>query len=145
MLKNGRAFSNLVADNQYAVLGLMLLGSLARIQTIVEPYRKEKDDKEEDRGGISDELLGNVDLDLGEVVKRVEVTDPTEKRDEATHDEDGIEIKMSEKTKRKKRTAALASEEEPPERAVVESRPSKKPKKKRKKGDFIDDLFDSIV
>jgi ribonuclease MRP protein subunit RMP1 len=145
LLKYGRAFSNLVADNQYAVLGLMLLGSLARIQKIVEPYRKEKDDKGEDQGVISDELLGNVDLDLGEVIERVEDMDPTEQRDEATHDEDGVEIKKSEKTKRKKRTAALASKKEPLNRAVVESTPSKQPKKKRKKGDFIDDLFDSIV
>jgi ribonuclease MRP protein subunit RMP1 len=73
------AFSNLVADNQYSVLGLALLGSLARVQSVLgQLVRIEKDPNfeivEEAKGGESQRSNARGD-DLGEPVMREQIPD----------------------------------------------------------------------
>ncbi|CAG8962051.1 hypothetical protein HYFRA_00005093 [Hymenoscyphus fraxineus] len=74
------AFTTLTADNQYAALGLMLLGSLARFQTVIKQVAKEINlvlDKDleipeiiQSREGISDLGLLQGKGDVGEVISR---------------------------------------------------------------------------
>jgi ribonuclease MRP protein subunit RMP1 len=73
------AFSNLVADNQYSALGLALLGSLARVQSVLgQLVRSEKEVNievvEEAKGGESQRSNARGD-DLGEPVKREQIPD----------------------------------------------------------------------
>jgi len=145
------AFSNLVADNQYAALGLMLMGTLARVQTVLselggsgraaadgdggEEFEGEENEilKEENSGGARE-----TEADLGEVVSREAVA-------EIEEDDDEVQLKKLKKSKRKAKTdgdrdgEAGAADGEG-------SLPAKRPKKKRKKGgDAFDDLFAGLI
>lgn len=146
------AFSALVADNQYANLGLMLLGSLARIKKIIQPLRNEVEDEKEDVDSKIYELShGSGQLDLGEVIPRedVEMTNRvTRAKDEGEKDVDagadtGADADVQRKKKKKKITTAKEWEED----AGVELTPPKprKVKKKRKDYDEFDDLFGSLL
>jgi ribonuclease MRP protein subunit RMP1 len=81
------AFSSLVADNQYSALGLVLLGSLARINTVLGQLIEDEEDvgfeaTEEAKGA---EVLDARGDDLGEPVKREEITG----FDDRCHDVEG--------------------------------------------------------
>ncbi|CZR58959.1 uncharacterized protein PAC_08851 [Phialocephala subalpina] len=150
------AFSTVVKDLQYAHLGVMLLGMLARIRSVIRPLGKEKPD-EEDEDENEEEILikGNEQVirpsrgdeemqDLGEVVRREEVDIPTQ---EEGQDDEEEEMKVAPKTPKLKRPKAEAT---PALESDSESRPKKrskeeKKKKKRKRGDAFDVLFDSLI
>ncbi|KAG4436962.1 hypothetical protein IFR05_007575, partial [Cadophora sp. M221] len=138
------AFSNLVADNQYAALGLMLMATLARIRTVLRGLGKEKEGGggDEEGGGDARETSGAEEVadtretDLGEVVSR-------EKIAEIKGDEGGVEIQ---KFKKKKRRETLEDEERRAGAGLeAVPMPAKRPKKKRKKGDTFDDLFAGLI
>lgn len=67
-----RAFTTLVADNQYSALGLMLLATLARIRKLIQPLMGDMPDeyKETEKLEHNIETVQKGDLDLGEIVAR---------------------------------------------------------------------------
>ncbi|KAK0100979.1 hypothetical protein ONS95_013032 [Cadophora gregata] len=139
------AFSNVVADNQYAALGLMLMGTLARLQTVMKDLGREREngggDVEEDCEGDEKEIapLEKDDdarkADLGEVVSREGVLGIE------GHVDDEMQLKVSKKLKRRDKA------ERGEESAIGgEAPPAKRPKKKRKKGgDAFDELFAGLI
>jgi ribonuclease MRP protein subunit RMP1 len=132
-----RAFTTLVADNQYAPLGLMLLATLARVRRLILPLRGDTED--EDAEGIQAALEGieKSGLDLGEVIKRGEIF----KSQEDEKPQAGSEVKKPKDKKRERK----GDEDEARSKAPAEPTPTKRPKKKRKKGDAFDDIFDSLI
>lgn len=146
-----RAFSNVVADNQYAALGLMLMGTLARVQTVlnelggnggVDADADGGEELEGEENEISieekDGEAREIETDLGEVMSREAVAD-------IERDDDQVQLKKLKKSKRKAKTDG--DEDEVAGVADVEgSLPAKRPKKKRKKGgDAFDDLFAGLI
>jgi ribonuclease MRP protein subunit RMP1 len=129
------AFSGLVGDNQYAALGLMLLGALARLGRVLGlDLKAEKAAGELNVGSEASReenmaVLGNegvrVDEDLGVPLAREEIVETAE-----------AQTKQNEKE-----NARLQGEA-----AVVETE-KLPPKKKRKKKhyDAIDELFSGLV
>jgi ribonuclease MRP protein subunit RMP1 len=131
-----------VADNQYAAMGLMLMATLARVRKLILPLKKEVEDEKGDSEGVLGGFVGQSELDLGEVVRRVEIEGGTwtETGGGEVEDEcDGTEVK---KPKNKKRRG---TGEAPVLKGPVDSMSTKRPKKKRKKGDAFDDIFDSLI
>jgi len=138
------AFSAVVADNQYAALGLMLMGTLARLNDLIVPPKDDEDEVLEDGVGL-DASIGHVSPkeDLGEAIRRESVDEKLGTRViDKIEDEDteGMVPKSVEKS-RKKRTRLVESELD----NVPEQVTPKLPKKRRKKGDAIDDLFSSLI
>lgn len=137
-----RAFSALVADNQYAALGLMLIATLARVRRLVLPLKKEVVEEKGDAESILGGLVGQSELDLGEVIRRVDIEGKSGKdtsMGEVGEEGEGAEVKKPKNKKR--RDTGEASEVKSP----ADSMPAKRPKKKRKKGDAFDDIFDSLI
>lgn len=152
------SFSQLVGDNQFAVLGLVLLGCLGRVCELIgvtEMMIEEGDDdvgealkgfakgEEEvaDLVGVVDDDVGvpikrHGGDDIGETVMRVEEDVPVE--DENVY---AIVEETAHKVKPKKRktqdSAIIAVVETPPKKA--------KTKKAKKKRDTIDDLFSGLL
>jgi len=164
------AFSNLVADNQYSVLGLLLLGSLARVKSILGRLMEDEDQEgsvnvktvdETAREALQqhDDGRGN---DFGEVVERevtvvdgersrgdlheggedemVEYETPGEGEQEST--EETQKTTMARPLKKKRIGPGIDGDERLTEEKPT---PSKPPKKKRKKGDAFDALFESLI
>ena len=126
----------LVADNQYAALGLMLLATLARVRKLILPLVGEAESKDE---GLEDamEAVEQSGLDLGEVIPRDEIPGCSAKVN-------GEEVQNGTAMKKLKKERGSGNEE-PPSKASIDSTPTKRPKKKRKKGDAFDDIFDSLM
>lgn len=162
-----RAFSNLVADNQYSALGLVLLGCLARVKSAIRQFVDDEkiegvDPEPEVEGDVVMELeTGENERqdDLGEVVDRREILgnlegpldddevsgDEPEKLEKLADPEATKEIQRVTVSKqgKKKPTGPLMDRDESLTRETAT--PSKPPKKKRKKGDAFDDLFSSLI
>jgi len=122
-----------VADNQYAALGLMLLGCLARLKRVVKALgRREKEDERSNEA--DDNVMGQDGLDLGEVVRRegIEGIGVGAQEGLQMDEEDSAGLK---KAGKKKRTLATTE---------TKKSTSKPAKKKRKKRDAFDDLFDRL-
>lgn len=143
MVNEDRAFSSLVADNQYSVLGLMLLGTLARVKSVLGRLVEDEDENEVEMRGDdvaveAAEVVVEQDEkqshDFGEVVRREEIL-------AAVKEEVGA---VTEKKSRPKKRLAIDKDEMS---SKAGSTPSKAPKKKRKKGkgDAFDDLFASLL
>ncbi|KAJ8068429.1 hypothetical protein OCU04_003986 [Sclerotinia nivalis] len=142
------AFSQLVADNQYATLGLMLMGCLARLYKILESLRVLTAEELAEKAGIvKEEVKVNepeIGEDLGEKIVRdapaSEMVGDTQK--EEKNEEEDSEVKKLKIKKRKQEGEALERKT-----SKSDSTPAKPPKKKRKKkgGDAFDDLFDSLM
>jgi ribonuclease MRP protein subunit RMP1 len=162
------AFSNLVADNQYSALGLVLLGCLARVKSVIRQFVEDEkiegtDSEAEVEGDVVMELKNSENErqdDLGEVVDRREILGhlegPLDDDDEVSGDgqeelEEQIAPETTEEAQRvtiskpgkKKRMGPLVDRDEVLTRETAT--PSKPPKKKRKKGDAFDDLFSSLI
>ncbi|KAI9049528.1 hypothetical protein LZ554_006557 [Drepanopeziza brunnea f. sp. 'monogermtubi'] len=127
------AFSNVIADQRYAVLGLFLMATLARVQAVVEQWsvgvggdREGQEQGKQQEGQIERALEGapGDELDLGEVVTRESVLEEAEA------------VAASE-PREKRRAAHEAGLSDP-------SKP-KKQKKKKKGGDAFDDMFAGLL
>lgn len=126
-----RAFSNLVADNQYAALGLMLMGTLARLKTIVKPWSSEEasisvvEDEEVVTGDAPPAIAG---LDLGEVMQRKVSPEPMEMESTKTNvlvdedDEDSRQTAVKPKEKKRKSAAGQTAKSTSVLTEEVESR-----------------------
>ncbi|KAH6684163.1 hypothetical protein B0J14DRAFT_5714 [Halenospora varia] len=143
-----RAFTNVISDNQWSAIGLMLLGSLARFRGVLNEVGREigleeetiEEDKIEDISGAQEDPMK---VDLGEVIDRNSLRKPGAGGGVASQNqEEDAEVKKKEKKKRKE----AVSDEQKAETVESTSTPAKRPKKKRKKGgDAFDDLFDSLM
>jgi ribonuclease MRP protein subunit RMP1 len=91
------SFSNLVADNQYAAMGLFLLGTLARVRTLIGGLGRERVGDEEvveeavgmeiEKGGLGIEREET--YDFGEVVRREDLFEPSEDKEEDEQSDPG--------------------------------------------------------
>jgi ribonuclease MRP protein subunit RMP1 len=133
-----RTFTTLVADNQYAPLGLMLLATLARVRKLILPLRGDTEDNEAEGIQAALEGIEKSGLDLGEVIKRDEIFKSQEDEEKP---QAGSEVKKPKDKKRERK----GDEDEARLKAPADSTPTKRPKKKRKKGDAFDDIFDSLI
>jgi len=150
------SFSNLVADNQYAAMGLFLLGTLARVRTLIGPLGRERvgDEEvevgkkrvEEDGGGKEESY------DFGEVVRREDLRElsedmdadgqgcsevkPTKKRKSILHGGEDVELQTP--TKRVKK-GKLAGFEKLNGEGDAESEVGLKPSNKAKRGVLVED------
>jgi ribonuclease MRP protein subunit RMP1 len=165
-----RAFSNLVADNQYSALGLVLLGSLARVKSILGQLVEEEDDLAEVEVKVGKEGLTDFEGaegpgdDFGEVVKREGILAGLEVNDAGEEGEDNRaepkEARIKEKRPAAEETPQLTManlsqlELEQPGKPGIDKKPgqdmvvhAQRPRKKRKKGkgDAFDDLFSSLI
>ncbi|KAG9235507.1 hypothetical protein BJ875DRAFT_542060 [Amylocarpus encephaloides] len=142
------AFSTVVADNQYASLGLMLIGCLARFQSVTRDLCDEYGFEIEVLGDETMNEAGEVPVlqaeqegakedDLGEIISREDVVEGFDDS-VLVQDETPPDVKSEKKKKRKKAEEEIVVEEVTPEKR-------QKKKKKRKKGDAFDDLFGSLI
>ncbi|KAI1006766.1 hypothetical protein K3495_g1456 [Podosphaera aphanis] len=127
-----KAFGNLVADNQYATLGLLIMGVLAGLWSVLEVISPDHEDVQHQSVELAAEPKPKVKTveDLGEVISRFQSQDQSEKR--------GKEKLDVEKEPRKRK----AREEK--QKMTAEPRPTKKPKK-HKKRDVFDDIFKGLA
>lgn len=129
-----------VADNQYAPLGLMLMATLAKVKKVVEPFREEVHATE----AVSVKGEGKIQgVDFGERVAREELEDrlgvgTIDKKSTGTDIEEADADLIQPGRKRSK----LA---EKSQKYVEGSPPTKRSKKRRKKGDTFDALFDGLI
>src|SRR5690349_1042201 len=81
MLILNRAFSTVVADNQYASLGLMLMGCLARLNKLISLPREREEDEGDKVARVEKTPSRNVFYgeDLGEAVSREEMDESVNK------------------------------------------------------------------
>jgi len=144
-----RAFSTLIADNQYAALGLLLIGILARLRSVLKFLGKELGIEIEMEEIESPVLVEGKQAnapeneagdDFGEVVARTTVEVAEENLLGEEDQESPVLSKKKEGKKKRKEVEATQKAKE-----VMDSTPSKRPKKKRKKGDAFDDLFSGLV
>ena len=143
-----RAFSNLVADNQYAALGLVLIGALASVKRVIRPLGKERVDLEDSSNGLNEQkTLEDIEVvaDFGEVVKREEIEMLVETRFEGQRNEEEDDERLKIKKGKKKRKVGGGKDDKISEEVSKEANSTKRPKKKRKKGDAFDDLFSSLI
>jgi ribonuclease MRP protein subunit RMP1 len=145
-----RAFSNLIADNQYAALGLVLMGVLARVKRVIRPLGPARIVQDENENKLSTSGAANsaVILDLGEAVARGELGEVVTKDsdlDEHGEDEDHeVEVRKVKKKRKEPKEAKFKAQMQA--QRVVEAIPTQRPKKKRKKGgDAFDDLFAGLI
>ncbi|RDL35037.1 uncharacterized protein BP5553_06968 [Venustampulla echinocandica] len=155
------AFSTLVADNQYSTLGLMLLGSLARFQSLLVDAGSEVGievdlvvGSQVESEGVKELLLVEGEQrgygdDLGEVVERAVLKDlvGVEKEDDMEDkikDED-VDDGVVDSKKRKKRKQDFVGSKTERLAKSTPTQPLKKKKKKREKGDAFDDLFGGLI
>ncbi len=147
-----RSFSNVVADNQYAALGLVLIGTLARFTSVIRPFTKEDDLDELDELADqkaeqpADDGPGEVN-DFGEVVKREDIQMDLEldlEKDEKEGDDIGkLDDDLRGKASIKMRRAVEEDNRANP--TEVSAYTPVKMRKKRKNGDTFDEIFDSLI
>jgi len=105
-----------VADNQFANLGLMLVGMLARIRKLIQPFAKEVEDDgidEAEKLPLGERLVQDDEFDFGEVVKREDLEEISARQksrkrdidDDSDSDSDDEIYKKQSKKKKKKRKA----------------------------------------
>jgi ribonuclease MRP protein subunit RMP1 len=146
-----RAFSNLVADNQYSALGLTLLGSLARVRSVMGKLLEDEEEGVAEAEVRDETSMQGVEIgdDLGEVVSREEILgDVKDSRDDVDE-----EVEFEQKKSGEQEEGEPSEETQKPTIAKPLKRmkiqetatASKPPKKKRKRGDAFDDLFSSLI
>ncbi|KAI9835306.1 MAG: hypothetical protein M1819_002450 [Sarea resinae] len=134
-----RAFSTLVADNQFSVLGLVLLANLARVNSIVSGLRDEPKP-----ASIHEDL--DIGEDVGELISRDGASSP------GPQTPVGDIVATEPDTQQLKRKAdGQEGDDQAANNGVLESskkakHPLKPAKKKRKKHtNPIDDIFSGLI
>ncbi|KAG9242412.1 hypothetical protein BJ878DRAFT_515694, partial [Calycina marina] len=129
------AFTAIVADMQYANLGLMLIGALAQVRRVVSSLLPEEEYDEDDEDDANDAIVaGEVPhvitgegLDFGEVIKRGSVQ--TSGRGDVVSEDEDLPIKRS----TKKRNHTEVSVEIEASGVAKATKEEKKDRKKRRK------------
>lgn len=131
---NTSSFSTVVADQQFASLGLMLMSTLARLNKIIIPLQREV-------VVMAPKLVEEIDPafeEIGELVMRSSRGKVSLQMDlESDRPLKMEKAKSEKKPKKAVRTSSMLS--------LTDDTPSKPSKKKRKKGNAINDLFSSIL
>jgi ribonuclease MRP protein subunit RMP1 len=141
--RGGRAFTQLAADNQYAHLGLALIGVLAQVNTAIAPWAPALSEVAEkdvqvllDTAGLASSKDAHDAADLGIAVSRSDI----EQRVLATTSKVEQRVEDSGKGSRGMDVAGLSPKEEISTRIEAQERP----KKSKKRKDEFDSLFDSL-
>ncbi|TGO72555.1 hypothetical protein BELL_0441g00020 [Botrytis elliptica] len=144
------AFSQLVANNQYATLGLMLMGCLARFYKVLGALRVLTAEEIAEQAGVVKETPqlneSEIGEDMGEkIVRDVPVSEVEDSQRVERKEEDETDIQKAKPKKRKQDGEAV--EAKTSKLTSSDSTPAKPPKKKRKKkgGDAIEDLFAGLI
>lgn len=158
------AFSALVADGQFAQLGLMLIALLAKASAVLrfpgeEVPKGELESVEEARAVEATTIVLPTE-DFGEAITRdddaevdvgVSVERLSKKKSKKRHvldadegDEEAVDSTLEELVPKKRKMKAVETEVEAKASQPV-AKPAKKVKKKKKKGDAFDDLFAGLV
>lgn len=131
---NIRSFGAVVADQQFAALGLMLMGTLARLNKIMISLQRELE-------VVAPKAIEEIDSmaeEIGELVMRPPGEKISLQLDLESDGPPKMEKTKSEKNSEKAaRTSSVLS--------LTDDTPLKPSKKKRKKGNAINDLFSSIL
>ncbi|KAF7897986.1 uncharacterized protein EAF01_008952 [Botrytis porri] len=144
------AFSQLVANNQYATLGLMLMGCLARLYKVLGALRVLNAEEIAEQAGVVNETpqlnAAEMEEDMGEKIVRdvpVPEVEDNQKVERKEEDDTGVEKAKPKKRKQEGKVVELKTSK----LASSDSMPAKPPKKKRKKkgGDAIEDLFAGLI
>ncbi|KAH8821500.1 hypothetical protein F5884DRAFT_850727 [Xylogone sp. PMI_703] len=147
------AFSNVVADNQYSALGLLLLGCLARVQKAIKPLRKSVE-VETGLAVANDIPVPSKagEIDLGEKISRddveglrVETADVDVNVDVSRVDKEEEDEELTMKIKKKVKKVKHKSNNDEDRKDDADLNLPARPKKKRKKGDAFDSLFASLI
>lgn len=146
------AFSALVADNQYAPLGLFLMATLSAVKKEISGLRPREQEEVSNSDAAAEENLRakggsaeDLSIDLGEKVSREDVLA------EVVHEDFGrSEGSMSGAgTSQKRRRSKSITPDQGAATSTILDKPGltkeKKKKKKKKKGDAFDDLFSSLL
>lgn len=156
-----RAFSTVVADNQYASLGLMLMGCLARLNKLISMPREREEEEEADKVDQAENTASRNMFrgeDLGEEVSREEMVKSVSKDTESLTtlkkgkrnvdtSSFGKALAVTEAGSISKGEEALKTVEMTASTTTSSKTATlKPPKKKRKKGgDEFDELFSSLI
>ena len=154
-LMRDRAFSNLVADNQYSALGLVLLGCLARVKSALAQLVDEEEDAVSEVGKEVFVEVEGAEVpsdDFGEIVKREAVLAGLED-DEGEEDErkkrstieETPQLTMSNSAQLESEQPGSPSVDKSSEQDMVVHAPRPRKKRKKGKGDAFDDLFSSLI
>ncbi|ATZ58792.1 hypothetical protein BCIN_16g04770 [Botrytis cinerea B05.10] len=145
------AFSQLVANNQYATLGLMLMGCLARLYKVLGALRVLTAEEIAEQAGVVKETpqLNEAEIveDMGEKIMRdVPVSEVEDSQTVERKEEDDTDVKKA-KPKKRKQDGEVVESKASKLASSSDSIPAKPPKKKRKKkgGDAIEDLFAGLI
>ncbi|KAF7889214.1 hypothetical protein EAF00_009514 [Botryotinia globosa] len=144
------AFSQLVANNQYATLGLMLMGCLARLYKVLGALRVLTAEEIAEQGRVVKETPqlneAEIEEDMGEkIVRDFPVSEMEDSQKVERKEEDDTDIQKAKPKKRKQDGEVV--EPSSSKLASSDSTLAKPPKKKRKKkgGDAIEDLFAGLI
>ncbi|OLN81662.1 Ribonuclease MRP protein subunit rmp1 [Colletotrichum chlorophyti] len=151
------AFTQLTADNQHAALGLVLLGLLASVNTVIAPLVPHQADKGHDdvataarptnspaavMGPAKDQKQQLDSVDLGVAISRDQIKSAKSLTRRPAPDAEEPIANLSTVPKKRKMDAPLAEAVA----AAKDKKREKKPgKKKSKKGDEFSDLFSSLM
>lgn len=149
-----RSFSNLMADCQYAVLGLMLIGQLARVHSILERLLGPEEDEKDQEDNLEEQEQGdnlNEDVftekghlrvdDSGEIISRQEFqarhimsTDITDAAESSSNIKNNtINLQMINKKR------------ETSEKSKASSASKSRRKKRKVKSDIFDEIFSGLL
>lgn len=118
----------------------MLLGTLARINTIITPLMREE---EVVVPVVAPKQSSTIDEDFGVPISR-ETQEKTEVKLEGSKAGKGVGMESETKEEKLEKRSRKVAKSDSSSR-VEEKTSSKPPKKKRKKGNAIDDIFGSIL
>jgi ribonuclease MRP protein subunit RMP1 len=146
------AFSNLTADLQYAALGMMLIGCLARARSLIRQFSNRKTSTEsQTREPEATQAIPEIGLrdDLGEVLRREPFANLDAQQVESVEERpNSLEMVSTLGKYPLNPQAHIEVERASPGRSLKNSRsstPAKKKKKKNKRGDTFDDLFSGLL
>lgn len=143
LISSRRAFTNLIADQQFAAMGLVLLANLARIRRLVSRMAPREPGQRQVRAVPEVRVVVEDDEDLGEFVTR------SARGNEALSMPLGLEhgpavAKTSEPGKEGAENSSPAEARSPiVSSPALASKPTKK--ERRKRSGAIDELFDTII
>lgn len=147
MLQISRAFTNLTADGQYASLGLMLVGCLARARNVIRPFGNLKQNQEI-CNNVND--IPTTNDDLGELVKRDSPLGWEDDDQTTSVHEDVIlasddQVALPQTSRQKQKKSKRLPGKDVNVLAMEMLGGEKHPKKKRKKANTFDSLFSSLI
>lgn len=134
-----RAFSTVVAENQFMALGIVLMATLSRFSRAAGIKLKEKEETRP-KPQVKKTLLvpSTPTEDRGERVSRTDISGPVSSQPEP-------ESRVVKSSKKSEKLGMEVDVPTPPAAATATAPPPKKAKKSKKKKNAIDDLFSGLL